>query len=408
MKKLLPIKSDALWLCMCAFFMSAQYGVYAVAFPFIMRSVGGTDKDLGLCLGLNFTFYIIGCLISVPLIDHFSAKRVSQLSLSSLAIGYVLIILVVVFHGKGNLPFNPVIAVTVIMMTSGLFIAPFWPAITGWISVGHEGASLNRRMAIFNVCWSGALLLSQYLGGFLAEFEHPVALEAVLILMFICIVSISFAKKPQSHVQFARTSKQIVTEFDPMLPKFRLMAKFALVIAFVGIGLARSQVALLFAEEFGYSKSQYGIAMTVMCAIIMLTFFIVSKTHWWHYKLWLFLFIQAAAAISMLIIITCSSLPALFLAAGLIGLTQSFIYSSHMFYAISGKVKRSATVAIHEVLLSIGFIIGSTGGGYMAGFLGRRTAPYIFGLCVICAGIAIQLIIWFFLPVKKSVPQITD
>ncbi len=221
--------------------------------------------------------------------------------------------------------------------------------------------------------------------------------------MIAVFIAASLAKKPaSSHIHLAHGSERNTSDLDPRLPKFRMMARVALVMALMCMGLARSQVALLFSEELGYSESQYGIAMMVMCGAIWLIFFVVSRTHAWHYKFGIFMLIQLLTGLSMLIIIKYSALWALFLAVGFFGLGQSFVHSSHQFYAVSGQVKRSAPMAMHELLVAIGFIIGSAGGGYMASYFGRRVSPYWFGFAVICAGIAIQLVIWFIVQVKQT------
>jgi len=304
LKNLLAGQTDIAWLCLSAFFMSFQYGIYSVAFPFIMRNIGGSDKDIGLCLALGFTGYFVGCLIGGPLIDHFNAKRLVQFASAGVAVGVAALTLLVVLESKNRWPFNPVITVMIISAFSGLVAAFYWPTIQGWVSVGHEGPGLNRKLALYNLSWSSGLVTSQYLGGILAEISHTLSLVVVTIFMIAVFTAASLAKKPaSSHVHLANGSKRNAFDLDPLLPKFRMMARVALIMVLMCIGLARSQVALLFTEELGYSESQYGIAMMVMCGAIWLIFFAVSRTHAWHYKFGLFIIVQLLTGLSMLIII---------------------------------------------------------------------------------------------------------
>lgn len=59
-------------------------------------------------------------------------------------------------------------------------------------------------------------------------------------------------------------------------------------------------------------------------------------------------------------------------------------------------------MALHEILLSAGQIIGFVAGGYLADFFGRRVVPYWFGLFVIVIGMAAQLAVWWILLIRQT------
>jgi predicted MFS family arabinose efflux permease len=96
----------------------------------------------------------------------------------------------------------------------------------------------------------------------------------------------------------------------------------------------------------------------------------------------------------MLMIINGSSLNVLYTAGGLVGTGEAFMYVSHLYYGVSRSTKRSGSMAIHEFLLSIGFVTGSFGGGLLSDHFGPYM-PYWFGLSAIGVGIVLQILIWF-------------
>jgi len=129
-------------------------------------------------------------------------------------------------------------------------------------------------------------------------------------------------------------------------------------------------------------------------------FFAASQTDIWLYRLMPLILVQMAVVLSMLMIIKGSLLLTFFLVVAFEGLGQAFSYVSHQFYAASQSTTRSGSMALHE-LLSAGQIIGVLVGRYLADFFGRRTVPYLFGLLVIVIGMAAQLAVWRFVPIRQ-------
>ena len=131
-------------------------------------------------------------------------------------------------------------------------------------------------------------------------------------------------------------------------------------------------------------------------------FTLAGQSHVWHYKLWLFMCCQILILVSLLLILFTSSLALLTFAVALIGIGESFMYASHLYYGVSGVTRRSGRMAIHEIILSLGFAAGGIFGGILSDKYGRYS-PYWFGFSTIIIGLFIQCIIWF----RKSQIKIT-
>ena len=62
-------------------------------------------------------------------------------------------------------------------------------------------------------------------------------------------------------------------------------------------------------------------------------------------------------------------------------------------YGVSGGVRRARRMAIHELVLSVGFVIGAFGGGWVTDHISLRAAyPICAGLLI--AGMAAQAIVF--------------
>jgi len=91
----------------------------------------------------------------------------------------------------------------------------------------------------------------------------------------------------------------------------------------------------------------------------------------------------------MLLILGFTSLWVFIAAAGIIGIAEGFIYASHLFYNVSGAKSRNGLMALHEFLLSAGFVIGSLTGGHLSDSFGRYM-PYWFGLFAVLGAMILQ------------------
>ena len=400
---------------MAAFLMSFYGGIYIVCMPFVIALVGGTDKDLGLCASMGFVSYLVGCIATGSLLDRFNSRRLAQLGSGVVTISTAALLMIVLLSGRGyNLP-NPVMLVIITAMVSGLLTSIYWPPIMGWLSTGQEGRDLNRRLGIYNMSWSAGLAVSPFLGGLLVESSIVMALFAAIVFAALAFVAVTLAHPPEIQGAQRNSDDNSQVCLGParlgeasrgpasfLLARFRWMSRIALVTVFTCVGLMKTQLALLFTMELGFSKSHFGTVTAIMWLITCLVFFTASRTHIWHYRIVPSILAQLSVLLSMLMIIECSLPTAFFVVAVLMGLGQAFIYVSHQFYAASQSTKRSGSMALHEILLSVGQIIGFVAGGYLADFFGRRVVPYWFGLFVIVIGMAAQLAVWWILLMRQT------
>ncbi len=396
-EKLLTSRQNPLPLYASAFFFSGAHGgIFTLALPFIILLIGGTDKDIGLCFGLGTIAYLISCLMAAKYLDRFSPKCALQLSSAFITIAVIAVFFIIRLSVRDRFPIDPIMAITVINIFLCLALALFWPPMMGWLSLGHEGPPLSRRLGLFNLSWSFALAISPLIAGFIIQINPNLAVLAAALLLAIAFICVSAAPSPAATPKSIKRTEihrpDPAEKLHPDNAAFCSMARLALITTCITIALMRTQFALLFTENLGFTKSQFGILTTLWCFSNFAVFYITGKTHRWHHKLTPFIFAQVMTALGMILILFSGSLWVLCAAVIFIGAGQSFVYSSHQYYGVSGRKNRSGPMAVHEILISIGYGSGAIVGGYLAEYL-NRYAPYRFGLGAVLIALGIQICI---------------
>jgi MFS family permease len=381
---------------MAAFFMSFYGGLYIVTLPFIITYLGGKDEDLGLCTALGFSSYLVSCIAVGHHLDKFNSRRLVQIGsgMITLSMAAILGIVLLEMHNY-NLP-RPIWLITIAAMVSGASTSIFWPPLMGWLSTGREGKVLNRTFGIYNMTWSAGLAISPIIGGLLVQSSIISAMIAAVASLAMTFLSVTLANPPAARADVQNNNNNLLPpeSANPQLEKFRWVSRIALFTVYTCVGLMKTQLAMLLTQEMHLPKSYFGTLTTVMWLVTCMLFLVATRIHTWHYRILPTILVQVSVLISMLFIIECQFMVAFFVAAVLMGLGQGFIYISHQFYAASQSIKRSGSMAVHEILISGGHITGFLAGGYLAAYVGRQHAPYLFGLCVVLVGLLAQMIVW--------------
>jgi MFS family permease len=370
-----------------------------VALPFVVKRLGGTDFDVGLGIGLGFGGYmtaLVASLLGWIRLERFNIKRVVQCGTCVIMVIPVLGYLTITAAEKGYLGESAIFILIVLATIQGVAAVMFWPRVMSWLSVGHEGRELNRRMGVFNVFWSFSGMLGPYIGGYLVEVNSRLPIIVGIVFSGLSFAVVSFGGKPvKVCAAGANNGDGISMEAMEVLLRRRFMwiSRVGLLISFICIGLVRTPLALLFKDNLGFSESNYGTAIMIMSGGVLVVFFAAARTHLWHYVLWIFLVTEGMLLLSMGLILNGERLGVLFAAAGLAGGGQAFLYASHLYYGISGAQNRQRRTMIHETTLCLGMLIGSLAGGYLSENVGPYS-PYWFGFFVVAGGLGAQLVIW--------------
>jgi MFS family permease len=387
-----------------AFAMAANVSMLWTAMPFIMRNIGGTEEHVGYVWAANMLGYMICLLLTATTLGHLAPRRATRIAAAIMFLS-TLVMVFVVYYVIVNEQFADLALIWTVIAAgtfSGAAMSLFWPFLMSWVSADYEGPVLNRRLGTYNGMWSSASIMGPLIGGALVDVSTLGPLVLCAVCLAVCFVLVCLA-----HDGSAGTAASVPPIDEPQIPFdssqllcFRWMARIAMFCAWACLGVSRSQFALLF-TELGFSETQFGIVITVFGICNFLTLTGAGRVSFWHFKPVLLFAVQGLLALSLLLIIFGRTLWAFVPAFVIMGLGFGFAYSSHLYYGTSASKKRSVRMAIHEVTLSAGVVVGAGTGGYLSANFGIYW-PYRFSLIVLAVGLTAQLALWVFLGARKK------
>jgi predicted MFS family arabinose efflux permease len=166
------------------------------------------------------------------------------------------------------------------------------------------------------------------------------------------------------------------------------------VIGYLAVGLFRFQMPHL-AKTIGMDEVVYGRVATALSLALTLAFFATARWIGWHGKTrWIFL--PQGVLIVAALLMTWTTDPWIMGALMMtVGFSAGLLYTSSVFYGSLGAAPAARTrrMAIHEVCLNVGVILGSYGGNLLSQHLGpSHVYPYLAG--VIALALLVQAVGW--------------
>ncbi len=387
----------AIWpLYGAAFCMALALNALWTAMPFVIRNIGGTESHVGYAWAANMLSYMFCLIVTGFALGRHNPKNTTRLSVTivftSILTLSIIICAIILKNLNGNLFL--IWAAIAACAVAGAAMALYWPFLMSWVSEDIEGHALNRRLGTYNGSWSGATIIGPLIGGFLVDVGTPVPIVFVIVSIVICFICLNIANDG-SHITSLFGDEQTRTINGDLnnaaMVRFRWIARIGLFGSWACLGVTRSQFALLF-TDMGYSETWFGILIMVfgICNFSIMT--AAGRCAFWHFKSSLLLAAQVAIAASLVLVIYGGTLPVFILAFIVMGCGFGFIYCSHLYYGASGMKKRSTQMVIHEVTLSLGIVVGSGTGGFIARNFGTYY-PYWFNFALLSAGFIAQIIL---------------
>ncbi len=384
-----PRKSDSLLaLYLTSFLFSVHDHCIFVAIPWRVMALGGETLAVGSVGALYLGSYTVACLVLTSRLGRIGPKR-QVLFCCIVTILMVLAILLV--------PSVPLLLILIAL--KGTTLCTFWPPMMGWISAGTEGGTLNRRLGLFNLSWCSGAILGSWLGGTLfAVFPWLPFAVAVLMTFGSVLFAAAVRDKSPTSKQEVRTQPPEPEPFNLVL--FRWIARIGLVAGWMVCASFRISIASLI-KDMSLGSKLHATAVAGVNFTMMACFYLLGRSRVWHFRFWPVIAGQLLIAAALIAIAKSSS------AAQLIVLTVAgtpalaFAYSSHMYYCISSSGNRQKNASIHEILLGIGFSVGSLGGGALGQLSGIRSVYFALAGIMI-ATLAIQTLLFFSLKSPKT------
>ncbi|MCK4602921.1 MAG: MFS transporter, partial [Phycisphaerae bacterium] len=219
-----------------AFLFCTAAGTLMTVLPWRAMGLGGEAFAAGSVGAIWMGSYMLGCLTLGRFADIFGVKRMMLLSSA------IMTLLLALLPLAWSLPVHFVLA-GLCGLTGSIFIPP----VVGWLSTGHEGTHLSRRLGLFNLSWSTGMIVGGWLSGILYEiaFWSPFVMASLATLgAFLTLVG---ARSKRTDLTDANPFKAMLPECD-RLRTFRRMGRIALVASYVAIGAMRFPMASLIRE----------------------------------------------------------------------------------------------------------------------------------------------------------------
>lgn len=170
----------------------------------------------------------------------------------------------------------------------------------------------------------------------------------------------------------------------------RYPAWVGLYASYVSIGVINTIFPVSARDDLSLGKTVIGSLLLFRSLFMTGGFIILGRTSFWHFKKSPMVPGQLSLAIIFILMVYLRSPLLLGPILAVMGLAGAMSYSTSIFHGVSDTANRAARMGIHEVLVSAGFINGSSIGGVL---YQRYSMPVVYWFCsgLVLAGVVVQI-----------------
>lgn len=373
-----PTKRPVALVLATVFFFSLVLGCVNYSMIFYLKDLFHADKGV---IGLTAAGQVLTQMTAMLLLLRWRTAPFRTLVLCALGWAPVCLAVYLVF---------PVMGVTMAFHgLLGLASACFWPRVAGWLSAGREGQDLSRIMGRFNLAWSTGGLAAPTLGGLLlaVDLRLPFLGASVLLAVFFVLNALRLGQDAASApaAGLAETPGTVKTPL-------RVPGRLGMVSVSFLIGILMNIYPAYARDTFGLSEAVIGTFLLVRMVLNTGGFLLWGRTSFWHFQPWVLPGVQVVL-IGLAVAYPLAGQPwMVFVLFALMGIVYSFQYSYSQFHSTAGAADRTRGTTIHEVVLNIGFILGTAAGGWIAEAWSMETAFAVAAWFALAIG-AVQLVL---------------
>jgi MFS family permease len=370
------------------FLVAMAGGMSSLGMIFFAKSVlGASPGQIGFLSATWSMFYMCGCFFFRPLYATLPPRYsiLAATFMSFLSIGMIFLLQSLFWS-------------FVFFAFSGLAISLFWPVVMGWLSAELEGGRLSRVIGWFNFSWSIGAIISPVVAGWLEDMGNSFALcgGSFAYLVAACLSFIGILLIPEWSDKIIVPTRKLNPNCAEQSGTFlRYPAWFSAFTSFFIIGTINTVVPLAAGADLNISKKTVGILLLVRALMMSCTLVGMGQTSWWHFR-GKQIAIGALAGVFAAIFLAFTHSPVMIgFIMVIVGVIVGQGYTNSVFHGVSGVADKSWRMAIHEMIISAGMILGSISGGLAYGAFGI-TAAYLISAAIwmigfIVAGILLNL-----------------
>ncbi|MFA6687999.1 MAG: MFS transporter [Sphaerochaetaceae bacterium] len=374
-----------------SFFGQMSIAMVNLAVVYHLRlKFGLSAQMIGIAASVYTFTYLLFCMAGGGLCARMRPRHCIELSMAGMGIS------VAWFAVSGTIA-----SAFVALALYGAFMSMLWPQVEGWFSRGKEGAQLNHVSSAFNFSWSFGAGLSPYIAGVLVERSTTLPLFSgicVFAAVFLLIAIASAVEPGIRAVPSERAHVGTAHVIDQSTP-LRFLCWSGIVLVYTGLSVVQTIFPLYAQDVMGIPESTAGLLLLIRGVATCFTFVILGKTSRWQFKLSFIIVTQllfGGACFAGSLLHGGDSMAA-FVAYGVFflafGVLFAIAYTLSMFHGASGCVNRSRRMMIHEVLLTIGTIVGAIFGGAIYERFGFDRILYVIAV-LSCLLVLVELAAW--------------
>ena len=344
-------------LALSTFLSQGSIVIFNFTLVYYLRECGIDSVGIGLASSIYPTLYFLGCIFMPKLLPSLNGKaRILAANIGMAFTGLVLTFIK-----------NEALIMTDLVFY-GLFQSLLWTNMETWITGGKEGDELTSRLTLFNFSWSFSVGLATSFSGFVSEYSTRLSIWSGCVFFLISALLVALSGRSYDS---KKEKEEIVSEDHSSPLRFPSWAGVLLV--YTGYSLVLTVFPQYAMDTLGYSESVTGNILLFRGISVTIAFLIMQKARVWQKGVGPILGSQAFFAILTFLMLFLRSIAAFAILFALYGFVFALSYDLSIFHGAEGAKDRHKRMVIHEVLLTLGTIIGSLVGGFVYQYFSFKT-----------------------------------
>ena len=336
-------------LALSSFLSQGSIVIFNFTLVYYLRECGIDSVGIGIASSIYPTLYFLGCIFMPKVLPCMNGKtRILMADIGMALTGVILTFL------------RNEALIMIDLVFYGLFQSLLWTNMETWITGGKDGGELTSRLTLFNFSWSFSVGLATSFSGFVSEYSTRLSIWSGCLFFLISALLVASSGKSYD----SKEKKEDVIEVDNSSP-LRFPSWIGVLLVYTGYSLVLTVFPQYALDNLGYSESITGNILLFRGISVTIAFLIMQKVRAWQKGVGPIILSQVVFALLTFLLLAFKSIPAYAVLFALYGAVFALSYNLSIFHGAEGAKERHKRMVIHEVLLTIGTIVGSLVGGFV-------------------------------------------
>ena len=344
-------------LALSSFLSQGSIVIFNFTLVYYLRECGIDSVGIGIASSIYPTLYFLGCIFMPKVLPCMNGK----MRILMADIGMALTGVILTFLRNEAL-------IMIDLVFYGLFQSLLWTNMETWITGGKEGGELTSRLTLFNFSWSFSVGLATSFSGFVSEYSTRLSIWSGCLFFLISALLVASSGKSYD----SKEKKENVIEVDYSSP-LRFPSWIGVLLVYTGYSLVLTVFPQYALDNLEYSESITGNILLFRGISVTVAFLVMQKVRAWQKGVGPIILSQVVFALLTFLLLAFKSIPAYALLFALYGAVFALSYNLSIFHGAEGAKERHKRMVIHEVLLTIGTIVGSLVGGFVYQYFSFKT-----------------------------------